>query len=94
MEYESALTSTNLSAIIYSSYRARWPEKLFGIQAWELVERVMGYESQQEEDWQMESHDLRALFEITLASLLYCPLPVVECTLTARLRTLPTNTDI
>jgi len=42
---------------------------LFGIRAWELVERVMGYEPQQEEDWQMESHDLCALFEITPALL-------------------------
>jgi hypothetical protein len=69
-------------------------DKLFGIQAWELVERVMGYEPRQEEDWQMESHDPHKLFEITLASLLYCPLPVVECTLTTRPRTLLTNTDI
>jgi hypothetical protein len=34
----------HLSAIIYSSYRAGQPEKLFGIRAWELVERVTGYE--------------------------------------------------
>jgi hypothetical protein len=67
---------------------------LFRIWAWELVERVMGYGPQQEEGWQMESHDLHALFKITSAVLLYCPLPVVEHTLTTRPRILPTNTNI
>ena len=53
-----------------------------------LTGRGSGIESEQ-------NRTTRALFEIiSPASLLYCLLPVVERTLTARPRTLPMNTDI